>query len=173
MIRVLRAIICAGMLLVPALNSPAIAHSQRTAITTVLFNPRTSNLEIMHRFHLHDAEHAVQEVFGKGADILGSDETRAKFASYVADRFFVRNGETNDEVELKFVGHDIDGKFIWVYQEAEIIKTTSLIIAHNALRDLWPDQLNTVNVEGEFGVKSALFDGATEIAKIELHPHAH
>lgn len=127
----------------------------------------------MHRFHLHDAEHAVEEIFGKGADILGSDETRSKFASYVADRFFVRNGETNDEMELKFVGYDIDGKFIWVYQEAAFVKTTSLLITHNALRDLWPDQLNTVNVEGDFGVKSALFDGTVEVAKIELHPDKH
>ena len=37
----------------------AVAHQQKIAITTVLFNPRTENIEIMHRFNLHDAEHAV------------------------------------------------------------------------------------------------------------------
>ncbi len=41
----------------------AAAHQQKIAITTVLFNPRTQNIEIMHRFNLHDAEHAVKALF--------------------------------------------------------------------------------------------------------------
>lgn len=36
------------------------AHQIKAAITTVLFNQRTENIEVMHRFNLHDAEHAVK-----------------------------------------------------------------------------------------------------------------
>ena len=32
------------------------AHQDREAITQVLFNPRTGNIEVMHRFLLHDVE---------------------------------------------------------------------------------------------------------------------
>lgn len=44
------------------------AHQIKAAITTVLFNPRTENIEVMHRFNLHDAEHAVKALFDKRAD---------------------------------------------------------------------------------------------------------
>ena len=53
----------------------AVAHQQKIAITTVLFNPRTENIEIMHRFNLHDAEHAVKAMFKKTADILDDKDT--------------------------------------------------------------------------------------------------
>jgi len=168
--RFLTLILLIGAITAPTFYTAALAHTQRTAITTVLFNSRTSNLEVAHRFHLHDAEHAVKQIFGKSADIIGSDETRQKFSAYVAERFHILTDESNTEIPLEFVGYEIVGKFIWVYQETPAPQTTSLTIAHNALRDLWPDQINTVNVEGAFGVKSALFDGATEVARIQLKP---
>ena len=36
------------------------AHEMKSAITKVLFNQRTGNIEVMHRFYVHDAEHAVK-----------------------------------------------------------------------------------------------------------------
>ncbi|MDG1816469.1 MAG: hypothetical protein P8H22_10245, partial [Glaciecola sp.] len=36
------------------------AHQQKSGLTTVLFNPRTNNIEVMHRVYMHDAEHAVK-----------------------------------------------------------------------------------------------------------------
>ncbi len=163
-------LVLVGSLIAPAFFDGADAHARRTAITTVLFNPRTQNLEVMHRFYLHDAEHAVQAIFGKGADILRSDSTRLKFSSYVAERFSLRDGDTGELIKLSFVGHDVEGKFIWVYQEAPAPKTHTLEITHGALRDLWRDQQNTVNVEGDFGVQSAVFDGTVEVATIEIDP---
>ena len=52
------------------LAAPLSAHQQKEAITRVLFNPRTGNIEVMHRFLLHDAEHAVKELVDAKADIL-------------------------------------------------------------------------------------------------------
>mgnify|MGYP000103148218 CR=1 FL=1 len=52
----------------------AVAHQQKTSISKVLFNQRTSNIEIMHRFRVHDAEHAVKHIFGKDAEkTVGSE----------------------------------------------------------------------------------------------------
>lgn len=168
MIKILKLLLLVGALIAPTVSHAAFAHTQRAAITTVLMNLRTQNLEVMHRFPLHDAEHAVQKIFGYDADILGSQETRDNFAAYVAERFALSDGESNQPIELSFVGHDMDGKFIWVYQETPLPQSTSLVVRHNALRDLWPDQQNMVNIEGRFGVKSAVLEGAVEIAKIEL-----
>ena len=43
--------------------APSMAHQLKSSVTTVLFNQRTHNIELMHRFYLHDTEHAVGSLF--------------------------------------------------------------------------------------------------------------
>lgn len=151
-----------------AFLAPAFAHQQKAAITKVLFNPRTGNIEVMHRFYLHDAEHAVRQIFGRGADILSSRETQSLFADYVGERFAM----TDDGVTplpLSAVGFEIERQFFWVYQETPVkADMEELTFRHDALRDLWPSQINTVNVEGVGDVKTATFDGSIEVQTVVL-----
>lgn len=159
-------------LLVGALAAPTSlsvnAHRQAAAITKLLFNPRTHNIEVMHRFYLHDAEHAVREILGKKADVLNSDQTRADFAEYVQERFTIKS-DTGKELALSLVGFEVEGKFLWVYQETPDVKgLKSITMEHNALRDIWPNQINMVNVEGKSKVKTATFDGSIEWITIDL-----
>ena len=145
----------------------AVAHQQKLAITTVLFNPRTENIEIMHRFNLHDAEHAVKALFKKTADILDDKETQTRFASYVANRFVLFNAQ-NDSLPLNLVGFEVEGKHFWVYQEtAQPPALQGLQIRHDALRDLWPEQVNTINVEGNGDLKTLTFTDSVEL--LEVH----
>ncbi|MCC3859790.1 DUF6702 family protein [Pseudemcibacter aquimaris] len=149
-------------------TTSAFAHQQRAAITKVLFNKNTGNLEVMHRFYVHDTEHAVQMIFDKNADIISSKETQEQFAQYVADRFAIKplNGP---ELKLDMVGYEIDRQFIWVYQEIKAPENIEgLTIIHNALRDIWVDQINTVNVEGRGELKTATFVGNIELLNVEL-----
>ncbi|MGS2721033.1 DUF6702 family protein [Paraglaciecola aestuariivivens] len=142
------------------------AHQQKTAISTVLFNPRTENIEIMHRFRVHDAEHAVKEIFGKQADIIGAKSTQQAFSDYVHQRFnlFDHQGQA---LPLSMVGYEIDGKFFWVYQETtQPTQLADLTISHNALRDLWPEQINTINVEGKGKLKTLTFSDSIELLKV-------
>ena len=60
LVRIFTLFVMAGVMVTSAL-----AHQQRAAITKVLFNKNTGNLEVMHRFFLHDTEHAVQMLFDK------------------------------------------------------------------------------------------------------------
>ena len=139
------------------------AHQQKTAISTVLFNARTENIEIMHRFRVHDAEHAIKEIFGKDADIIDSKETQKQFGDYVNQRF---NLFASDEqpLPLKMVGVELDGKFLWVYQETtQPTKLDNMTIRHNALRDLWPQQINTINVEGKGKLQTLTFSDSVEL----------
>jgi hypothetical protein len=142
------------------------AHQQKSAISTILFNARTKNIEIMHRFRVHDAEHAVKEIFGKDADIIDSQKTQKLFGDYVHQRF---NLFDNDEqsLPLKMVGVELDGKFFWVYQETtQPTKIDNLIIRHDALRDLWPEQVNTINVEGKGLLQTLTFSDSVELLKV-------
>lgn len=143
---------------------PAWAHQQKEALTQVLFNPRTGNIEVMHRFLLHDAEHALKTLRDSKADILESEDDREFFADYVYRHFSIAD-QDDRSLPLKPVGHEIEGRFLWVYAETAMPKTiTSLILRHDALHDVWPDQVNLVNVEKNGVVKSLIFTGgSTEI----------
>ncbi len=165
--QILRAFWLSVLITAGAYTVPAAAHQQKAAITKVLFNPRTGNIEVMHRFYMHDAEHAVRQIFGKDADIIGSAETQSIFADYVGERFALISGET--ELPLSPVGFEIERVFFWVYQETPITDGISdLTIKHDALRDVWPQQINTVNIEGLGEVKTATFDGTIELKTITI-----
>ena len=59
---------------------------------------------------------------------------------------------------LKQVGAQVDGKFFWVYQEAPIpAGIEGIKMSNGALRDLWPSQVNMVNVEGKGKIKTLNF----------------
>ena len=162
-------IIALAILLSGVSLTPAYAHQLRAAITKVMFNKNTGNLEVMHRFYLHDTEHAMQMLFDKKADIRNSADTQELFANYVSNRFAIKslNGE---ELKLESVGHEIERIYFWVYQEVKApddIKGLSMI--HNALRDIWTDQVNTVNVEGRGDLRTATFGGDVELLAVEFN----
>ena len=137
--------------------SPALAHQQKEAVTRVLFNDRTGHIEVMHRFLLHDAEHATRKLFGGEADLLGRAEDRQRFEGYVHRRFSLKN-QDGHAIALEPIGHEIDGRYLWVYAETTIPDgLTALTLSHDALRDVWPEQVNLVNVERNKKVRSATF----------------
>lgn len=150
------------------LVTPLRAHQLKEAVTRVVFNPRTGNIEVMHRFLLHDAEHATREIFGGDTDILGSAAARDRFESYVHERFSLKDQEGN-AIALVPVGNELDGRYLWVYAEAPIpVGLIALTIAHDALRDVWPEQANLVNVERDETVRSATFDQGRREATIRF-----
>lgn len=147
---------------------PAIAHQQKEAITRVSFNPRTGNIEVMHRFLLHDAEHASRELLGKGADLIASAADRDRFEAYVHERFELLDQDERP-IKLTPVGNEVEAEFLWVYAEAPIPdQLTALTISHRALRDVWPDQINLVNVERDKEVQSALFSQGSDAITLRL-----
>ncbi len=144
-----------GCLMVVA--NPVFAHQQKAAETTVLFNKRSGHLEVMHRFYLHDTEHAVQKLFDKHADIISSNKTQQQFADYVAKQFLART-LADKAITLNSVGYEVEGKFFWVYQDAKLPNELKGIKLYNgSLRDLWPTQINMVNIEGKGQVKTLYF----------------
>jgi len=154
---------------VPSLTA---AHEQKTAVTRILFNDSTGNIEVVHRFFIHDAEHAAGVVFGEAQNLMESADSRKLFSNYVMNRFAIAaedfRGETT-ELNLEYVGEEIEGQFLWVYQEAEQLQDLSaLSVVHVALRDIWPDQDNLVNVEKDGQIYSLSFADSAESLRVEL-----
>lgn len=141
------------------------AHQQKSAISTVSFNPKTHNVEITHRFRIHDAEHAVKQIFGKNADIIASKKTQTQFSNYVNEHFAMY--ASDKPLQLTQIGFESDGQFFWVYQETtEPPVLENLTIRHNALRDIWPSQVNTINVEGKGKLQTMTFSDSVELLKV-------
>ena len=138
-------------------TNTAFAHQQKAAETTVLFNKNSGQLEIAHRFYMHDTEHAVQTLFDKKADIINSDKTQKQFAQYVAKEFLVIS-LADKQLPLTSVGYEVEGKFFWVYQETAIPENLDGVKLYNGtLRELWPTQINMVNIEGKGQVRTLYF----------------
>ena len=154
------------VLLAGALVAPATAHQQKESVTRVLFNARTGNIEVMHRFLLHDAEHASRKLLGGSADLLGNGAHRDRFERYVHGRFALID-QDGAVIALTPVGNEIEHQFLWVYAEAPMPDSlTAMTISHHALHEVWPEQTNLVNVEHGGTVRSATFfegSGAIEI----------
>ena len=123
------------------------AHQQKEAYSTVLFNDNTGNIEVSHRFYIHDAEHALGHLLKKHADIIGSKETQQDFAQYIQKQFRLAD-ENQQLLPLGSVGYEVEGKFFWVYQEIKQPKTIKAVyLQMRALQDVWPGQINQINVE--------------------------
>ncbi len=153
------------------------AHQQKTAVTRLLFNSNSGNFEVMHRLFLHDAEHAATVVFGEKQDLFESAESRALFGSYVANRFAVAidiEGQDLVPVSLDYLGEEIDGQYIWIYQEAVGFLEnapeglTRLRIINSILRDVWPDQANLVNLERDGRIESVSFTDGADAISVDL-----
>ncbi|MFK8014426.1 MAG: DUF6702 family protein [Gammaproteobacteria bacterium] len=144
------------------------AHQQKESITRVLFNARTGNIEVMHRFLLHDVEHASRQLFGKTADLLSNTQDRDQFQKYVHGRFALKD-QDGAVIALTPIGNEIEGRFLWVYAEAPTpAKLSALTISHASLHDVWSEQSNLVNVEYNGDVRSAVFRGGHGAHTIEF-----
>ncbi|MBU1309296.1 MAG: hypothetical protein KKE30_07170 [Gammaproteobacteria bacterium] len=149
------------LLVLTAYSGSLAAHEMKAALTKLVFNDRSGNIEVMHRFYVHDAEHGVKQLFDKSADLLNSEQTQQTFSRYVSEHFALTT-LSGDAINLTLVGGQLEGRFFWVYQEAAIpAELQGLRIQHQALQALWPAQVNTVNIEGRGEVKSLRFDSKT------------
>lgn len=148
------------------------AHQQKAAVTRILFNPNTQNIEVMHRFVLHDAEHAAGLIFGEEQRLLESAESRELFSSYVKNRFAIEatyGDGASAALELSYVGVEIDGQYLWVYQESGNAQPISaMTIIHTALQDVWPDQTNLVNIEQDGKIVSLNFTRDMDVQSVTL-----
>ena len=147
------------------------AHRLKNAFTTVLFNDRSGRLEVMHQFYLHDAEQVATEIVGAGraANLFDNAEDRQRFAIYVHERFALYD-PAGEQLPLTLRGAEIDGDFLWVYQAMQLPEPAirQITVEHRALRDLWPDQVNTVNVEGRGPIRTLTFRDTVARLSVQL-----
>lgn len=158
-----RAILLFASALGVALAPFSAAHEQKAALTDIFYNQRTGNLEIAHRFSIHDAEHALHEATDLTGDLAQSPEARAAFAKYVADRFEL-SFKDKSTLKLTLVGQELERGYLWVYQETKIPEPvgTPFLIENTILQDVVKGQVNTVNVRSRSNVSTFMFEVNTK-----------
>ena len=158
----LNSVLCSTVAVFAATVLPVSAHEQRAATADVTANPRSGQIEIVTRFSLHDAEHALQLTGMNGDDIHLSEDMRIGFATYVLDHLVL--SDEQGPLALSHIGQEIEGRNLYVYFEAGLQKPKSLTASFTALQDVWADQTNLMNIELDQCVRSLVFtkDAATQ-----------
>ena len=159
-----------SIVLIAAICAPltASAHQLQVAISTVRPIPRTATIEVIHRFYSHDAEHALSSMAGRRVDIFRDEASQQAFGRYVGAHFQLRD-QDEKALPLSLVGVELDGDFIWVYQETPIPgELIGLTVSNTALLDEIPGQVNTVNVECDGELETLEFTEKSTTARVEI-----
>jgi hypothetical protein len=152
-----RLVFCTYFFTILLMSGTLAAHQQRSSITIIQLNASKNTLEITHRFNIHDVEHALKKMENEHWDIVTDKNAQTNFSRYVQQQFHIKINKTTP-VMLNYIGHEVEGKFFWIYQEIDITKPLSSIsISHTALQSVWASQVNLVNIEGFGSIKSLRF----------------
>ena len=136
------------------------AHRMPGSLSTIKKNPNTGSIEVIHRLHNHDAELGVITILNDRSITLEQLVGRAQLALYVEERFLlaaVEHGSIGAPLELELVGAELDGEFILVYQELKSELPGEIAVRDDILRDVFPDQVNHVNIAVNGEVRSLTF----------------
>ena len=155
--RTTTSLVAAAATLVAAL---ALADRQPLGLTTIKRSPTSGAIEVIHRLHNHDAELGLNRVLGERVASLDTLEGRARFALYVESRFTVATASDDGvgaPLALELIGAELDGQDILVYQEYTGEFPTAIVIRNDVLRDVFPEQVNLVNVAVDGDIRSLTF----------------
>jgi len=157
----------AAFAIISIVSTTAYAHQQKESYTSLLFNQRSGNVEVSHRFSIHDAEHVLNVLLDVSGDLSTDAESRNQFAAYIEKNFSIRD-DTGKTFTLITIGHEVDEKYFWLYQEIPIPETEVFEVSHTALFDVWPTQINYINVEKNGWVRSARLSQTHSLQTISL-----
>jgi hypothetical protein len=133
------------------------AHRAPGSLTTIEFNARSGQVEIVHRLHRHDAELGVGNIVGEPALSLNELRSRAQLALYVEERF--RITADGEDLPLDLVGTELAGDYLLVYQERARALPPRIAVRDDILRDAFPTQVNQVNITDGEEVHTLTFAG--------------
>lgn len=146
----------AVMLCALTLASPAAAHRDKLTVSTVEWNEAEQALEVSHRVHIDDAQRAMVKSGLLQEPDLHALSDQAKFALFLSEQFAVAGSKS--DIPLETLGAEIDGPYIWVYQQATgQARPEKLYIDCQILRAVFPDQSNHVNVRTTKQVQTLTF----------------
>ena len=133
------------------------AHKIQYSLTDLLWRPDKKILEIEHSIHLDDAMVLLAHLGAPTGEL--DVPTQARVMLYTEQHFRLTNeGQLRS---LEPVGVQIDGDYLWIYQELPMSaypETPS--IECSLLHDVFPAQQNQVNLRIGDSVRTLRFDNS-------------
>ncbi|RSK47668.1 DUF6702 family protein [Hymenobacter rigui] len=141
------------------LSLAAWAHAYHASIMELRFNPEKQRLEMALKIFTDDLEKELSN--GKTAPVRTDQLTRAQLNPLLLDvlrrsvQFSVRPAET---LPLTLVGLQKETDAYWLYFTAPLpAAATGVTLRHRLLLELFPDQMNIVNLDVKGQKQSLLF----------------
>lgn len=144
------------MLSALVLTAPAHAHREKLTLSEVVWNAEAQVIEVSHRVHIDDAQRAMVMAGVLREPNLRRLADQAKFALYVTENFALAGPDA--DINLETLGAEIEGSYIWVYQQAGLKALPGKIYVDcQILRTVFADQSNHVNVRTSEQVQTLTF----------------
>lgn len=127
----------------------AYADRQPGSLSTIKIGASSGNIEIIHRLHSHDAELGIMTAMNDLSLSIDDLEGQAQLALYVETRFAVAaidGDEIGAPLALDLIGAEVDGDYVLVYQEFSGSLPPNIAVRNDILRDVFPEQVNHVNI---------------------------
>jgi len=136
--------------------APASAHRVHAGVTEIAVNPRTGEMEVVHRVFAHDLMAALGRDELEAYDFLETGAGLETVGVYARERFRMADGE-GELYDLAYVGAEIDGEFAWIYFVAPEPDTDDAFIVDNdLLADTFDDQVMMTNLHFNSAVRTAM-----------------
>jgi len=148
---------CAATIFVAAF---AFAHRMPGSLSTIKPNVNSGVIEVIHRLHIHDAELGMVVLTGERDLTLDQLAGRARLALHVEEQFSIApvvDGEIGSRLPLELIGAELDGEFVLVYQQYDGNLPADIAISDTILSDVFPGQINHVNVATGDEIRSLTF----------------
>ncbi|MEM9878104.1 MAG: DUF6702 family protein [Pseudomonadota bacterium] len=143
------------------------AHNSRFGLTTIEWDASSGTLEIVHRLHLGDALAAIEKNLGTGRHSFFGARSLAALGVYVEERFSIFD-QDRQALVLDFIGAEVLGQDVLVYQEVKWPKSPMYLQVHNALlTDIQPRQVNQVNLITPTKTLTLIFESGSRLASFE------
>lgn len=132
----------------------ALAHRGSAVWTDIVWQDK--HFQITHRLHAADALLASRAMGGRGE--LDTLEELARVTLYVETHFLL-SGTTVNQGVLTTLGAELEGDFVFVYQEWFPVEQTQTLpnIVNTLLSDLVADAQRFVRIETSQGVEERRF----------------
>lgn len=149
----------------------AFAHRMPGSLSTIKTNAETGIIEIIHRLHIHDAELGMVVLTGERQLTLDQLAGRARLALYVEEQFAIAPvvaGQIGQRLPLELIGAELDGDFVLVYQQYTGDLPAAIAVRDAILNDVFPGQINHVNVASGDEIRSLTFGDDDEWLTLHL-----
>ncbi|GAA4375489.1 hypothetical protein GCM10023186_08240 [Hymenobacter koreensis] len=146
------------------LSVAAFAHAYHASIMEVKVNGKTQQLEVALKVFTDDLEKALS-VGQPRAITLGQAspvEVQPLIAAYLR-RTVVFSGKPGEDIPLKYLGMEKENDAHWLFFTVKLPRPMQGVrLQQRLMLDLFPDQMNIVNVEANGKKQSALFRDGNE-----------